>query len=176
MRPKPNRDVAFLPSNVLLNLQDAALVLSAVTAFWMMQGINAGAAYVSVVKSLLSFSLFTLHHLAWNPDKHRGFERWRVALTLHHSSLLFTYKCKSLTHNGIATEPKSPKSSSPIKRWRVGEESLQLFTHPTTYPSAAYTQKVKSEEFLEKFSRTQQICKKSRIQGEYSESLIYAMD
>ena len=153
MRSKPNRDIALLPSNVFLNLQDAALVLSAVTAFLNDARYKCGAAYVSVVKSLLSFSLFTLHHLAWNPDKHRGFERWRVALTLHYSSLLFTYKCKSLTHNGIATEPKSPKSSSPIKRWRVGEESIQLFTHPTAYPSTTYAQKVKSEELFGKFSR-----------------------
>ena len=38
-------------------------------------------------KSPLSFLLFTLHQIAWNPDKHRGSERWRVA---HHSSPLFT--------------------------------------------------------------------------------------
>ena len=39
-------------------------------------------------KSPLSFWLFTLHQIAWNPDKHRGSERWRVA---HHSSPLFTH-------------------------------------------------------------------------------------
>ena len=39
-------------------------------------------------KSPLSFLLFTLHQIAWNPDKHRGSERWRVA---HHSSPLFTH-------------------------------------------------------------------------------------
>ena len=38
-------------------------------------------------KSPLSFLLFTLHQIAWNPVKHWGFERWRVA---HHSSPLFT--------------------------------------------------------------------------------------
>ena len=37
--------------------------------------------------SPLSFLLFTLHQIAWNPDKHRGSERWRV---VHHSSPLFT--------------------------------------------------------------------------------------
>lgn len=36
---------------------------------------------------LISFLLFTLHLFAWNPDKHRGFGRWRV---LTHSSPLFT--------------------------------------------------------------------------------------
>ena len=39
-------------------------------------------------KSPLSFWLFTLHQIAWNPDKHWGSERWRVA---HHSSPLFTH-------------------------------------------------------------------------------------
>ena len=43
----------------------------------------------------------------------------------------------------------------------MGEEFLQLFTHSTAYSSITYTTKVKSEEFLEKFSRIQQICKKS---------------
>ena len=37
-------------------------------------------------KSPLSFLLFTLHQIVWNPDKHRGSERWRVGVTLHHSS------------------------------------------------------------------------------------------
>ena len=39
-------------------------------------------------KSPLSFLLFTLHQIAWTPDKHWGSERWRVA---HHSSPLFTH-------------------------------------------------------------------------------------
>ena len=39
-------------------------------------------------KSPLSFLLFTLHQIAWNPVKHWGSERWRVA---HHSSPLFTH-------------------------------------------------------------------------------------
>ena len=39
-------------------------------------------------KSPLSFLLFTLHQIVWNPDKHWGSERWRVA---HHSSPLFTH-------------------------------------------------------------------------------------
>ncbi len=45
-------------------------------------------------KSPLSFLLFTLHQIAWNPDKHWGSERWRVA---HHSSPLFTLP-KQLIH------------------------------------------------------------------------------
>lgn len=59
MRPKPKRDVALLPNNVLLNLQNATLVLSAVTAFLNDARYKCGAAYVSVVKKLLSFSPFT---------------------------------------------------------------------------------------------------------------------
>ena len=39
-------------------------------------------------KSPLSFLLFTLHQIAWNPVKHWGSERWRVA---YHSSPLFTH-------------------------------------------------------------------------------------
>ena len=39
------------------------------------------------MKRLLSILLFTLHQTAWNPDKHRASERWRVA---GHSSPLFT--------------------------------------------------------------------------------------
>ena len=39
-------------------------------------------------KSPLSFWLFTLHQIAWNPVKHWGSERWRVA---YHSSPLFTH-------------------------------------------------------------------------------------
>lgn len=53
MRPKTKRDVALLPNNVLLNLQDAALVLSAVTAFLNDARYKCGAAYISVVKKLL---------------------------------------------------------------------------------------------------------------------------
>ena len=62
MRPKPNRDVALLPSNVLLNLQDAALVLSAVTAFLNDARYKCGAAYISIVKAYSRFhsSLFTI--------------------------------------------------------------------------------------------------------------------
>ena len=59
MRPKPKRDVALLPNNVLLNLQDAALVLSAVTAFLNDARYKCGAAYVSVVKK--PTLVFTLH-------------------------------------------------------------------------------------------------------------------
>ena len=39
------------------------------------------------MKRLHSILLFTLHQTAWNPDKHRASERWRVA---GHSSPLFT--------------------------------------------------------------------------------------
>ena len=70
--------------------------------------------------------------------------------------------------------------AAPQKRWRgvkSGEEHESTLHHSTAYSSTTYTTKVKSEEFLEKFSRTQQVCKKSRMNAEeYSESLIYAMD
>ena len=51
-------------------------------------------------KSPLSLLLFTLHQIVWNPDKHRGSERWRVA---HHSSPLFTTLHLRIAH-GIETE------------------------------------------------------------------------
>ena len=50
-------------------------------------GIWFAARAVLRVKRLLSILLFTLHQTAWNPDKHRASERWRVA---GHSSPLFT--------------------------------------------------------------------------------------
>ena len=50
-------------------------------------GIWFAARAVLLVKILLSILLFTLHQIVWNPDKHRGCERWRVAM---HSSPLFT--------------------------------------------------------------------------------------
>lgn len=53
MRPKPKRDVALLPNNVLLNLQDAALVLSAVTAFLNDARYKCGAAYGYKCKTLI---------------------------------------------------------------------------------------------------------------------------
>ena len=67
---------------------------------------------------------------------------------------------------------------------KSGEEHESTLHHSTAYSSITYTTKVKSEEFLGKFSRIQQnlqekqqICKKSRMNAEdYSESLIYAMD
>ena len=67
---------------------------------------------------------------------------------------------------------------------KSGEEHEDTLHHSTAYSTITYTPKVKSEEFLEKFSRIQQICKKSskickksRMNAEeYSESLIYAMD
>ena len=65
-------------------------------------------------------------------------------------------------------------AAPPKKRWRgvkSGEEHESTLHHSTAYSSITYTQKVKSEEFLEKFSRIQQICKKSRMNAEeYSES------
>ena len=57
-------------------------------------------------KQQLSFLLFTLHQIGWNPDKHWGCERWRVA---HHSSpvqvsklqifMLFRWRVKSFFKN-----------------------------------------------------------------------------
>ena len=134
MRPKPNRDVALLPNNVLLNLQNATLVLSAVTAFLNDARYKCGAAYVSVVKKLLLFTPFTLHLFAWNPDKHRRLERWRVALTLHHPSPSNGYKCKTLIYSGINTEPQSRKSIHPIKKVKGGWRVISTL-HPPNYLS-----------------------------------------
>ena len=52
-------------------------------------------------KSPLSFLLFTLHQIAWNPDKHWGSERWRVA---HHSSPLFTHSSPTLHLNIFSSD------------------------------------------------------------------------
>lgn len=79
MRPKTKRDVALLPNNVLLNLQDAALVLSAVTAFLNDARYKCGAAYVSVVKNYSRFhpSPFTFSsETPINTGDSRG-EGWR---------------------------------------------------------------------------------------------------
>ena len=52
---------------------------------------------VFACKTLLSILPFTLHLFAWNPDKHRGCERWRVLSTLHHRKRLI---CSRLRHKG----------------------------------------------------------------------------
>ena len=52
-------------------------------------------------KSPLSFLLFTLHQIVWNPDKHRGSERWRVA---HHSSPLFTHSSPGYSYSSDYAE------------------------------------------------------------------------
>ena len=65
-------------------------------------------------KSPLSFLLFTLHQIAWNPDKHRGSERWRVGSTLHHSSPtlhldIFSSDYAELTEHSCSTDASRKK-------------------------------------------------------------------
>ena len=60
-----------------------------------------------LVKQPLSFLPFTLHQIGWNPDKHWGCERWRVALTLHHPSPTLHLQ---IAH-GIETEAR------PVRSW-----------------------------------------------------------
>ena len=69
-------------------------------------------------KSPLSFWLFTLHQIVWNPDKHRGSESWRVA---HHSSPLFTTLHLRIAH-GIETEA-----------WPVRSGAETTFLCPTDF-------------------------------------------
>ena len=106
-------------------------------------------------KSPLSFLLFTLHQIVWNPDKHRGSESWRVA---HHSSPLFTTLHLRIAH-GIETEAwpvrsgaettfLCPTDFTDLHRffrvkggWRVGEEWWrgERTLHPI---KATYTQQL----------------------------------
>ena len=69
-------------------------------------------------KSPLSFLPFTLHQIAWNPDKHWGSESWRVA---HHSSPLFTTLHLRIAH-GIETEA-----------WPVRSGAETTFLCPTDF-------------------------------------------
>ena len=62
------------------------------------------------IKAPLSFLLFTLHQIGWNPDKHWGCERWRVA---HHSSPLFT----RINHLDTNTYTISVKSEECFWKW-----------------------------------------------------------
>ena len=59
-------------------------------------------------KAPLFFSLFTLHQIGWNPDKHWGCERWRVTL---HSSPLFTTFHLRIAH-GIESEARPVRSGA----------------------------------------------------------------
>ena len=104
-------------------------------------------------KSPLSFLLFTLHQIDWNPDKHWGSERWRVGLTLHHPSptlhldILFSVRrlssarrpsgfairCKKmfdLWNRGICNPPSIYKQLAKKSGVKSGEESSALFTLP----------------------------------------------
>ena len=94
-------------------------------------------------KSPLSFLLFTLHQIVWNPDKHRGSERWRVGITLHHSSPLFTFGLRTelkrkldLFGRGLKPlfyVPQISQIYTDFSGWRVGEEWWrgERTLHPT---------------------------------------------
>ena len=104
-------------------------------------------------KSPLSFLLFTLHQIVWNPDKHWGSERWRVGSTLHHPSptlhldILFSVRrlssarrpsgfairCKKmfdLWNRGICNPPSIYKQLAKKSGVKSGEEPSALFTLP----------------------------------------------
>ena len=104
-------------------------------------------------KSPLSFLLFTLHQIVWNPDKHWGSERWRVGSTLHHPSptlhldILFSVRrlssarrpsgfaisCKKmfdLWNWGICNPPSIYKQLAKKSGVKSGEEPSVLFTLP----------------------------------------------
>ena len=66
-------------------------------------------------KSPLSFLLFTLHQIVWNPDKHWGSERWRVA---HHSSPLFTHSSPGYFYSSDYAELTEHSCSTDYARIR----------------------------------------------------------
>ena len=74
-------------------------------------------------KQPLSFLLFTLHQIGWNPDKHWGCERWRVA---HHSSPLFTTLHLRITHE-IETEAR-PVWSGGWNHFFTSHRFTQIFS------------------------------------------------
>ena len=102
-------------------------------------------------KSPLSFLLFTLHQIVWNPDKHRGSERWRVGVTLHHPSPLFTFGLRTelkrkldLFGRGLKPlfyVPQISQIYTVFSGWRVGEEWWrgERTLHPI---KATYTQQL----------------------------------
>ena len=102
-------------------------------------------------KSPLSFLLFTLHQIVWNPDKHRGSERWRVGVTLHHPSPLFTFGLRTelkrkldLFGRGLKPlfyVPQISQIYTDFSGWRVGEEWWrgERTLHPI---KATYTQQL----------------------------------
>ena len=75
-------------------------------------------------KSPLSFLLFTLHQIAWNPDKHRGSERWRVA---HHSSPLFTHSSPGYFYSSDYAELTEHSCSTDYARNWNGSSTCSVF-------------------------------------------------
>ena len=74
------------------------------------------------IKAPLSFLLFTLHQIGWNPDKHWGCERWRVTL---HSSPLFTTVHLRIAH-GIESEAR-PVRPGAETTFFTSHRFLQIF-------------------------------------------------
>ena len=109
------------------------------------------------IKAPLFFLLFTLHQIGWNPDKHWGCERWRVA---HHSSPLFTTLHLRIAH-GIETEARPVRSGAETtffmfhrftqifrvkSGWRVVKSGAPLFNCINPLDTRTYDISVKSEE------------------------------
>ena len=99
------------------------------------------------IKAPLFFLPFTLHQIGWNPDKHWGCERWRVALTLHHPSPPFTFGLR-IKLNGKSTYSVFEKSPTDLAfpsaadfqftdfhrfpGWRVGEGWWRVERNPSS--------------------------------------------
>ena len=113
-------------------------------------------------KSPLSFLLFTLHQIVWNPDKHRGSERWRVGVTLHHPSPPFTFGLRTelkrkldLFGRGLKPlfyVPQISQIYTDFSGWRVGEGWVKRRAHSSPHQSNLYTTtyatSVKGEEYF----------------------------
>ena len=98
------------------------------------------------IKAPLFFLPFTLHQIGWNPDKHWGCERWRVALPLHHPSPPFTFGLRTKL-NGKSTYSVFEKSPTDLAfpsaadfqftdfhrfpGWRVGEGWWRVERNPS---------------------------------------------
>ena len=95
-------------------------------------------------KSPLSFLLFTLHQIGWNPNKHWGSEWWRVA---HHSSLLFTHSSPGYFYSSDYAELTEHSCSTDYARipsgvclpWGVPADLQSAVKKCSTYETGGFT-------------------------------------
>ena len=113
-------------------------------------------------KSPLSFLLFTLHQIVWNPDKHRGSERWRVGSTLHHPSptlhLRIAHGIETEAwpvRSGAETTFLCPTDFTDLHRffrvkggWRVVKRRAHSSPHQSNLYTTTYATSVKGEEYF----------------------------